>query len=98
MKIEFIANTIEQNRDKLISLLTERDIQFYQFIKDESLCADISKNLVFQFVFSNFYTLDNRKLTPEFKDEYFKLMENIAVSKQVNIVEILLKLQRNRTY
>jgi hypothetical protein len=36
---------------------------------------DIRYDYLFQFVFRSYYRLDNAGLTPEFKDEYFKLLQ-----------------------
>jgi hypothetical protein len=87
-----IVSRLEHYSDSIIENLTEQDIQVYQFIKDEFACTDVSKNKVFQFVYSHFYTLDNLKVTPEFKNKYFEIMEELRATKQIDIESILFKL------
>jgi hypothetical protein len=88
----FLSNKINYYKNNVIDKLTERDIQFYQFIKDEFAATNVSTNEVFQFIYSSFYTLDNIKLTAEFKKEYFNIMESVRFSNNLDLEYILLKL------
>lgn len=92
MKINEVTSKIEAHSNEIVASLTQRDVQFYQFIKNESKQTNVAENLIFQFVYSNFYTLDNRKLTPEFKLEYFRIMEELKSSDTIDIEKILFKL------
>lgn len=92
MKINEITSKIEAHSNEIVASLTQRDVQFYQFIKNELKRTNVAENLIFQLVYSNFYTLDNRKLTPEFKLEYFRIMEELKSNETNDLETILFKL------
>jgi len=92
MKINEITSKIEAHSNEIVASLTQRDVQFYQFIKNELKSTNVAENLIFQLVYSNFYTLDNRKLAPEFKLEYFRIMEELKSNETIDLETILFKL------
>jgi hypothetical protein len=92
MKINEITSMIEAHSNDIVATLTQRDVQFYQFIKNELKRTNVAENLIFQLVYSNFYSLDNRKLTPEFKLEYFRIMEELKSNETIDLETILFKL------
>jgi hypothetical protein len=92
MKINEITSKIEAHSNEIVASLTQRDVQFYQFIKNELKRTNVAENLIFQLVYSKFYTLDNRKLSPEFKLEYFRIMEELKSNETIDLETILFKL------
>ena len=51
-------------------------IEVYRFlIKRFRETDDITKDEVYQFLYRSFYRIDNAGLTKEFKNEYFKILQ-----------------------
>jgi len=70
-----VADYICLNSAAIIDNLNQESIDVYNFLKKEFLQSDVTTNYVFQFVYRSYYRLDNAGLTPRFKSEYFKIMQ-----------------------
>ncbi|RNI32247.1 hypothetical protein EFA69_02660 [Rufibacter immobilis] len=73
--IKAVVDFINQNAVAIINNLDKESIDVYNFLQKEFQQSDVEKNLVFQFLFRSFYRLDNAGLTPDFKSEYFRIMQ-----------------------
>ena len=91
MNIYKLTEKINEQSKEIVDNLNYESISVYKFLKDEFKKSNVTKNLVFQFVFRSFYRLDMAGLTKVFKTEYFKIMEN-SKTKGYDISEILKKL------
>ena len=91
-KIEDISYWIENYSSEIIENLEQESIDVYRFLKTEFENSDVTKNLLFQFVFRSYYRMDNAGLTPEFKHEYFKILEENRNEKQFDFKKILKRL------
>ncbi|AXT59283.1 hypothetical protein D1816_02605 [Aquimarina sp. AD10] len=91
-KIEEISYWIENHSSEIIGNLEQESIDVYNFLKTEFENSDILKNHLFQFVFRSFYRIDNAGLTPEFKCEYFKILEENRNEKKFDFNKILKRL------
>lgn len=91
-EIREIANLIEQYSVEIISNLERESIDVYQFLKEGFENSDVTQNYLFQFVFRSFYRIDNAGLTPEFKKEYFKIMEQNRNEKQFDFKRVFKRL------
>jgi len=87
-----IAQKIEDNAKNIIDNLSHESIEVYKFLKDEFHKGNIKENYLFQFVFRNFYRLDNAGLTDEFKTTYFELLEYYRNQSNIDSEEVLVKL------
>ena len=88
-KVENIVGFIVGSQDKIISNLNESSIAVYDFLAKEYSKGEIKYNLIFQFVFSSFYGLNNAGLIPEFKEVYFKLLDKNRDSSDLDFNPIL---------
>jgi hypothetical protein len=77
-------NFIQENYLNIINNIEQENFDVYCFLKEEFSNTDVSKNYLFQFVFRNFYRLDNAGLSNEFKVEYFNLMQELRNEKNNN--------------
>lgn len=91
-KIFDISKWIEKNSDIIISNLKQESVDVYQFLKHQYINTDITQNLLFQFVYKNFYRIENAGLSSEFKSVYFNLMEENRNKKNQDIGEIIKRL------
>ncbi|MRT92585.1 hypothetical protein [Ancylomarina sp. 16SWW S1-10-2] len=81
-EINEIADWINEFSNEIIGNIDQESIDVFNFLKTEYLKSDITKNFLFQFVYRSFFRLDNAGLTPEFKTEYFELLEKNRNKKQ----------------
>ncbi len=74
----YSINEIIKNKEKIFSRLKSRvkDIERYFFIKKEFQKGNILSNPEFQDVYKTFYVMRAAGLTPEFFEEYFKILSN----------------------
>ncbi len=87
-----IANWINRHSDEIIENIGQESIDVFNFLKNEFSKSDVTKNYLFQFVYRSFFRLDNAGLTPEFKTEYFELLEKNRNVKQFDFDVILERL------
>ncbi|MDC6350059.1 hypothetical protein PP178_00720 [Zeaxanthinibacter sp. PT1] len=73
--IESISKWIEEYSADIVGNISRESIDVYNFIKSEYETSNVTTNHLFQFVFRSFYRMDNAGLTPDFKTEYFILLE-----------------------
>jgi len=90
--MESVINYINTNADQIVDNIDQESIDVYIFLKSEFKKSDVTMNPLFQFVFRSFYRLDNAGLTPEFKDEYFKILQSVRSEVSIDILEIVEKL------
>ena len=65
-----------QNKISIINNLDLESIEVYKFLVDRfKETEDISKDEVYKFLYRSFYRIDNAGLTKEFKNEYFKILQ-----------------------
>ena len=93
MNIYKLTEKINKQSNEIINNLDYESISVYKFLKDEFKKSNVTKNLVFQFVFRSFYRIDMAGLTKEFKTEYFTIMET-SKTKGYEISNILKKLYK----
>lgn len=91
-KNEKIAAWIENHSSEIVNNLEQESIDVYNFLKEEFEKSDVTKNHLFQFVFRSFYRLDNAGLTPEFKKEYFCILEENRYKNEFELEKIIKKL------
>lgn len=91
-KIREISDWIENHSTEIIGNIDQESIDVYHFIKSEFKKSDVNENHLFQFVFRSFYRIDNAGLTPEFKKEYFKILEQYRNEKQFDFEKVLRRL------
>lgn len=87
-----IIDFIEENSDEIVENIEFESIVTYNFLKKQFADFDVRKNYLFQFVYRSFYRLDNAGLTPEFKNEYFVILEEYRDQKDFNFSDILQRL------
>jgi hypothetical protein len=69
-----LAPLVSQGR-AVVDAIGPRSVERYIQIRRTYLETNVSESPDFQSAFRLFYRLDNAGLTPEFKDQYFELME-----------------------
>ena len=86
-------------KDAILDNLSPESITVYQFIQHRAQDKnnDLTEDLLFQFVYRNYYRLDNAGLTDDFKVRYFKLMQDRREDFKLDFEEILLDLQKIKT-
>jgi hypothetical protein len=73
------------NAHSIIRGIERESVDVYLFLREQFNKGPILKNHLFQFVYRSFYRLDNAGLTPEFKSEYFRLMDECRSSKCLDL-------------
>lgn len=94
-KTEEIVNYINNDQVKIIRNIQESSIAVYDFLSKEFTKGNIKSNLIFQFLFSAFYGLNNAGLQPEFKDLYFSILDSYKDKTHFELTDfkdVLLKL------
>lgn len=91
-KIQEITHWIENNSTEIIENIDQESVDVYNFLKTEFKKSNVNENYLFQFVFRSFYRIDNAGLTPEFKKEYFNILEQNRNEKQFDFEKILRRL------
>jgi hypothetical protein len=87
-----ITEWIENHSTEIIDNISQESIDVYNFLKTEFKNTTVNENYLFQFVFKSFYRIDSAGLTPEFKKEYFQLLEKNRNEKQLDFEEVLHRL------
>lgn len=87
-----ISDWIENYSTEIIENIDQESLDVYKFLKTEFKKSNVNQNYLFQFVFRSFYRIDNAGLTPEFKKEYFKILEQYRNEKQFDFERVLLRL------
>ena len=71
-----IIQIIKNNKDIIFDNLDKESLEVYRFlIKRFRETDDITKDEVYKFLYRSFYRIDNAGLTKEFKNEYFKILQ-----------------------
>jgi hypothetical protein len=91
-KTREITEWIENNSTEIIENIEQESVDVYNFLKTEFKKSNVNENYLFQFVFRSFYRIDNAGLTPEFKKEYFKILEENRNEKQFDFEKVLRRL------
>ena len=90
--INEISEWIENHSTEIIRNIEQESVDVYNFLKKEFYESNVNENYLFQFVFRSFYRIDNAGLTPEFKKEYFKILEENRNEKQLDFEKVLRRL------
>jgi hypothetical protein len=98
MQIDTIAAYINGNATAIVNNLEPESLAVYAFLQKEFTTTNVAENHLFQFLYRSFYRLDNAGLTPEFKTEYFRIMQEEKGNTTHDISSILRSLYsfRNR--
>ena len=91
IRIENILQFIEENSTIIVDNIDFESLEAYIFLKSQFESSNVSKNYFFQFVYRSFYRLDNAGLTREFKDDFFKILEEF---RNVSVIDYELILKR----
>ncbi len=83
---------IETNAEEIVHAIGRESVAVYRFLSEEFARGSASDNCVFQFTYRSFYRLDNAGLTPEFKREYFVLLEEARNLPEVDLSGLTRKL------
>lgn len=78
-------NSLCDNAHSIIRGIERESLDVYLFLKEQFNKGPILKNYLFQFVYRSFYRLDNAGLTPEFKSEYFRSMDEFRSLKYLDL-------------
>lgn len=90
--MKYLIEFIENNSTKIIENIDFESVEVYNFLKSQFEISNVTENYLFQFVFRSFYRLDNAGLTPKFKIEFFRILEEIRNQKTFNFEKILKQL------
>lgn len=91
-KILKISKWIEDHSNEIIQNIEQESIDVYNFLQNEFHQSNVTENYLFQFVFRSFYRMDNAGLTPEFKKEYFEILEQYRKENQFDFDVVLRRL------
>lgn len=87
-----ISDWINDNKLEIIQNIDYESVEVFKFITNEFNNSDVSENFLFQFVYRSYYRLDLAGLTKEFKTEYFKIMQELRKTDNIDILEIIERL------
>ena len=75
-----IIELIKNNKISIFNNLDVESIEVYKFLVNRfKETEDISKDEVYKFLYRSFYRIDNAGLTKEFKNEYFKILQEYRI-------------------
>jgi hypothetical protein len=80
---------IIRNASAIIANIEAESLDVYLFLIHEYDRGDIRENRVFQFLFRSFYRLDSAGLTPDFKQAFFKALEEKRGQTEVDLDELV---------
>lgn len=83
---------VETNAEEIVRAIGRESVEVYRFLSDEYARGPVLENCVFQFTYRSFYRLDNAGLRPDFKREYFVLLEQARNLSEVDIPGLIRKL------
>lgn len=89
-----IVDYINLNASRIVRNIDQESIDVYLFLREQFNNSNVSQNPLFQFVYRSFYRLDNAGLTPEFKTEYFSILEKNRGGNWINIETIVAALHK----
>jgi hypothetical protein len=92
MSFHTIANYTNNYSEAIVNNLEPESIAVYKYLKSEFHRTKVAENLIFQFLYRSFYRLNNAGLSPHFKTEYFKILEEENGRDAHDIATILRKL------
>lgn len=97
-KVKGIVKYVEEIYDKIIESLPKTSVPVYDYIQKEFKKGDIKNNMVFQYVFSSYYGLNNAGLTYAFRTLFFEIMNDSINEEKIDLNDVVLKLweERNR--
>ena len=81
-------NNLCVNAPSIVRGVERESLDVYLFISDQFRKGSITQNHLFQFVYRSFYRLDNAGLTPQFKAEYFKIMEEFRNANYLDLATL----------
>lgn len=84
-----ILHKFYKQRSDIINNLEEESIAVYAYLQTEFQKGKITENPVFQFVYRSFYRIDHAGLTPEWKQAFFGIMEELRHSSDIDLVQIV---------
>jgi hypothetical protein len=87
-----IVDIIKTKEKNVIDNLEHESIDVYNFLQTEFKKQAVDQNYLFQFVYRSFYRLDNAGLSKEFKDTYFRIMEECRNQTVDDLTEIIMRL------
>ena len=93
---QLLLEKIKKDHKKIIDRIDNEDIAVYEFLRKKFRNVDVAKDSVFPFVFRSFYRMDNAGLTPEFKTEFFRIMQEYR-EKSFNMEGVLRRLGKFKT-
>lgn len=97
MSVQQIAEKTVSLEKDIIEKIKPKDLAVYTFLKDQFENTDVSNNLIFQYVYCNFYTLDIQKVDELFINGYFNLMQSLKGSKNIDLETLLFKVYNIKT-
>lgn len=80
---------VEDNHFEIIDNIEQESIDVYNFLKKEFASSRANENLLFQFVYKNYYRIENAGLTSEFKKEYFNILEEYRKGRDLDYKAVL---------
>lgn len=96
-QLSTITTWIESNAHTILKGLDE-SIAVYNFLQTRfQQKEDVTKDLLFQFVFRSFYRLDNAGLGDPFKTRYFELMQEFRDPSSFDFASVLCPLYHIKT-
>ena len=97
MSTELIAKKTIEMEDSIISKISYTDLAVYKFIQEQFENSDVSQNLIFQYVYCKYYTLDLQKVDDLFIKGYFELMQSLKGTKNIDMESLLFKVYSIKT-
>jgi hypothetical protein len=85
---DIIGNIYDQ-KSAIINNLKEESVAVYAYLAEEFNKGIITENPVFQFMYRSYYRLEHAGLTPEFKQAYFAIMEELSGSVDIDLIQIV---------
>jgi hypothetical protein len=80
--VNTIVEEIEKNYKKIVDNIEEESNCVYRFLQEEFKKPDACNNHLFQFVYRNYYEFRSARVTKDFIQEYFKIMQEYRQGKQ----------------
>lgn len=92
-----ITDSVLAFEDEIVNNIVFESVEVYQFLQNEFNKGNVIVNYLFQFVYRSFYRLDNAGLTSAFKEEYFRIMDELRNRNVINPEEIVERLYHFQT-
>jgi len=98
MEIIEIAKIVDYNASNVIDKIELQNVEAYKFLSKEFDNTNVSENYLFQFVFSNYYQIDEVHVGQNYMNNYFEQLETYGKNVNLDVEDICVALSYTKDH